>query len=574
MEARSKPIEQWFSMIQQAQILLPRFQRHEAWRPTQIVGLLENVLRKPSLPVGALLILEVGDRELFRSRTIAGAPERQGKPLMHLLDGQQRMTALWRALTDNYDDLSLFVPLQRTGLNPDAFETVDDAPAVEAEKRWVKTPKIGSALKMPLWANDDVQLFDRGLLPIACLCPGQAGERRLEAFKSAISRAGKDLGPHYARIYDLRQRVAGYMVPFLSLPVGTGKETALDVFIKMNTSASPLADYDIVVAQLEEALEQSLHDMVADLKREIPALERYGDVEDNVLAVAALLNGLPPLKKTYLNDEFGRQLGAVWPRLRNGFERGLKFLSSEGVLGEKILPSEVAVYLVCALWADVPEHGYDQEGNARTLIRKVLWRACLTDRYGKTATTRAHADYRVLAAIIAGQQVNAPPELFNEVDNPLPEEAQLTTAGWPARKDRLPRALLAVSLRQGAYDFADGAPASHENIRKREYHHIFPVAGFPGGTPDSQIYRALNCALITWRTNRKLSATSPTDYIRQRVEKATLGEPEIKARLTSHLAPFEEVGAGNYQAFLDARARLMRAAIMALCDGAEPTPVV
>ena len=89
-----------------------------------------------------------------------------------------------------------------------------------------------------------------------------------------------------------------------------------------------------------------------------------------------------------------------------------------------------------------------------------------------------------------------------------------------------------------------------------------------------EIYRALNCALITWRTNRKLSATSPTDYIRQKVEKATLGEPEIKARLTSHLAPFEEVGAGNYQAFLDARARLMRAAITALCDGAEPNPVV
>jgi hypothetical protein len=574
VEARSKTIEQWFSMIQQAQILLPRFQRHEAWRPTQIVGLLENVLRKPSLPIGALLILEVGDRELFQSRPIVGAPKPQGKPQMHLLDGQQRMTALWRVLTGDYDDLSLFVAFQRKGPDPDGGEALDDAPDVEAEKRWMKRPRTASAIKMPLWADDDVQLFDRGLLPIECLCPGNSGERRLEAFKSTVTAAGKDVGPHYGRIYDLRQRIAGYMVPFLSLPVGTGKETALDVFIKMNTSASPLTDYDIVVAQLEEALGQSLHDMLADLKREIPALERYGDVEDNVLAVAALLNGLPPLKRTYLNDEFGRQLGAVWPRLRKGFDRGLDFLKSEGMLGEKILPSEVAVYLVCALWADVPEHGYDQEGNARTVIRKALWRACFTDRYGKTATTRAYADYRVLASLIAGQQINAPPELFNEVDNPLPEEAQLTVAGWPSRKDRLPRALLAVSLRQGAYDFADGAPVTPENIRKREYHHIFPVAGFPGDTPDSQIYRALNCALITWRTNRKLSATSPTDYIRQRVEQATLGEPEIKARLASHLAPFEEVGAGNYQAFLDARARLMNTAITALCNGAEPVLVM
>ena len=113
MEARGKTIEQWFSMVQQAQILLPRFQRHEAWRPAQIVGLLENILRKPSLPIGALLVLEVGDHELFQSRPIVGAPARAGKPQMHLLDGQQRLTALWRSLCGDYEDLSLFVPLQR-----------------------------------------------------------------------------------------------------------------------------------------------------------------------------------------------------------------------------------------------------------------------------------------------------------------------------------------------------------------------------------------------------------------------------------------------------------------------------
>ena len=104
---------------------------------------------------------------------------------------------------------------------------------------------------MPLWADDPAQIFERGLMPIECLCPGQRGEQRLEAFKLAIAATGSDLSPHYSRIDDLRQRVASYMVPFLSLPVGTGKETALDVFIKMNTSASPLSDYDIVVAQLE-----------------------------------------------------------------------------------------------------------------------------------------------------------------------------------------------------------------------------------------------------------------------------------------------------------------------------------
>lgn len=562
-------------MIAQAQILLPRFQRHEAWRPAQIVGLLENVLRKPSLPIGALLILEVGDTELFHSRPIAGAPQPQGRPQMHLLDGQQRMTALWRALTGTYDDLSLFVPLNVTRTTDTVGENADDVPEVLAEKRWLKTTKNGTS-RMPLWVDDERDVFTRDLLPIECLCPGHRGEERLKRYMEIAAASGdiQAVLTLSARIAELRQRVAGYLIPFLSLPVGTGKETALDVFIKMNTSASPLTDYDIVVAQLEEALGESLHEKVADLKREVPGLERYGDVEDNVLAVAALLNGLPPLKKTYLNDNFGRQLGAVWPRMRKGFERGLEFLRLEGILTEKVLPSEIAVYLVCALWADVPEHGYDQEGNARTLIRKALWRACLTDRYGKTATTRAHSDYKALSAIIAGDATGPSPDLFNDVDNPLPDADQMIAAGWPVRKDRLPRALLALSLRQGGCDFADGAPATPDNIRKREYHHIFPVAGFAKGTSESRIFCALNCALITWRTNRKISATSPTDYIRQRVENASLGESEIKMRLATHRAPYEEIKLGEYDTFLAARAKLMGSAITALCSGAEPPLVV
>ena len=571
MEARGKTIEQWFSMIQQGQILLPRFQRHEAWRPIQIVGLLENILRKPSLPIGALLVLEVGDMELFHSRPIVGAPKPQGKAQMHLLDGQQRMTVLWRSLTGDYDDLSLFVPLQST-TDVVAEDITDDAPEIQVEKRWPKTTRDEITVKMPLWADDDAQVFERGLLPIECLCPGQKGEERLKKYLS-IDAIRADIDSILAlnsRISELRLRVAGYMVPFLSLPVGTGKETALDVFIKMNTSASPLTDYDIVVAQLEETLGQSLHDMVADLRRKVPALERYGDVESNVLAIAALLSGQPALKKTYLTEDFGRRVGEVWPRLCKGVERGLEFLKQEGILGEKILPSEVAVYLVCALWADVPEHGFDHEGNARTLIRKTLWRACFTDRYGKTATTRAFADYKALAALIARQPNAAEPELFDELANPLPKDDELISASWPARKDRLPRSILAISLRQGGFDFADGAPANADNIGKREYHHIFPVASFPDGTPDSEINRALNCALITWRTNRKLSATSPTEYIKARTQAAALGELEIRRRLATHLVPYEEMNEDDYQKFLSVRAERVCKVMTALCHGAEP----
>ena len=55
--------------------------------------------------------LEIGDEEPFISRTLKGAPEMGERVTEHLLDGQQRLTALWRGLHNNYDDRTFFVYL-------------------------------------------------------------------------------------------------------------------------------------------------------------------------------------------------------------------------------------------------------------------------------------------------------------------------------------------------------------------------------------------------------------------------------------------------------------------------------
>ena len=568
MEPRSKTIEQWFSMIEQGLVVLPRFQRHEAWRHNQIVGLFENVLRKPVLPIGALLVQEIGNEEPFHSRPIVGAPEPPGKVAMHLLDGQQRMTALWRTLTGNYPDLKLFVSLGPPEEPEDADEgtPAPDLPRIDRVKRWDRR-----GVMQPVWANHPDQTFERDVIPITCLRPGRVGERTLDDWLEQVREAGPDPSPKLGRIYDLRQRVAGYVVPFLSLGVETSRETALDVFIKMNTSASPLKDFDIVVAQLEEASGQSLHQFVNELLEEQPAAKDFGKIEDIILSVAALVADKPPLKKTYLEKDFGGELGENWPRIMNGFKRGLEFLRDEAIFNEKCLPTDVAVYLVCALWADIPEHGFDDEGNARTLIRKALWRACYTDRFGKTSATRSFADYRKLNALLLDPAIQTRCELFDTGSYALPETGELILAGWPGRKDRLPRATLATALRGGGYDFADGAPATAENLGRREYHHIFPVDVLNADRDDAIVNRAMNCALISWKTNRKIAARTPREYIEKRAEAASLGEEEVRQRLSSHLIPFEELDAGDYEAFLLARAKMISERMKQLCRGQIPS---
>ncbi len=562
MEARTQTIEQWFNSIQLGQIALPRFQRHEAWSATQIEGVLENVLRKPSLPIGALLTLEIGDKEPFISRAVAGAPPISGKPSLHLLDGQQRMTALWRSLNDDYEDLQAFVRLfGQAGDDGEvaepAAESSEDVPDVEIIKRWVRNDQ-----RYPVWCDDPKQVLERDLIPVSILLPGNAGE---ESCDDWLERAGAD-AKQERRVNRLRGRVAAYGIPFLSLPVGTSQETALDVFINMNTSATPLKDFDIVVAQVEGAVGDSLHDRIEALRERVPATVHFTKIEDLALAVGALRLGLPPLKRTYLSQGFGKGLAEVWTEVVRGIEKGLSFLREESILSEKVLPTEVALYLVSALWASVPEHGHDIEGKARTIIRKALWRASYTDRYLKTAATRGFADYVRLNKLIKGEG-SEDPDLFDSGLYGLPEKESLKSAAWPSRKDRLARAIIATSLRGGGYDFADGSPATPENIAKREFHHLFPVASLGLGRDDPRVSRALNCALVTWRTNRKIAAQRPRDYIEARASDAKLGEAEVRSRLESHMVPFDALIEGDYDEFLDIRSGLIHDAMLRLCEG-------
>jgi hypothetical protein len=57
----------------------------------------------------------------------------------------------------------------------------------------------------------------------------------------------------------------------------------------------------------------------------------------------------------------------------------------------------------------------------------------------------------------------------------------------------------------------------------------------------------------------------PERYLAERREGTDLGEEEIRARLATHLIPYDEMVAGDYDAFLEKRAGLVHAAMTKVC---------
>jgi len=552
IEARNRPVPDWFTRIRTHQTVLPRFQRFEAWGHTSVIQLFNTILQ--DLPVGAVLVLEVGNDEPFISRTIKGAPTTGERVTEHLLDGQQRLTALWRGLHNNYEDRTyflFFISDEETGM-PQYVDSI---------ARWKKE---GDKELRPFWANLPKEQWKRRMIPLDLCAPDISAQQRFREWANAAIDDQGERDSISDSISLIRQKFAAFNLPFLSLPVTTNKQTALDVFVKMNTSAAPLSTYDIVVAQVEAGMGKSLHDLVADTRTVCPAIAAYYAPEDLAIYGSALLQGRAPTNATYRAKDFGPQLLSNWETLLNGVSRAADFLEQERVFDSARLPTDVVVPVLVALWAIAPS-GLDAEGRARTILRKYLWRAFFSNRYEKSTNSRALADFNELKPLVTGQGDSAP-VIFDDTQHPLPQPEEIIASGWPVRRDRLARAILALALKQGGLDLADGGAATRGNLAKREYHHLFPVAHLTQlGFSDEKIYLSLNCALVTWRTNRNIGAKEPERYLAQRRDGNDLGDAEIKARLATHLIPYDEMVKGDYKEFLEVRASLIHAAMTKIC---------
>jgi hypothetical protein len=554
-KAQDRALGTWYVQIQSGTVKLPRFQRFEAWDRARVTGFLNTVVQ--NLPVGVTLLLQVGDREQFISRYIATAPETGGRVTEHLLDGQQRLTAFWRSMHNNYDGETYYVYLPE--FDTHAHDGIEyEELTVHCQPRWAKKNEPG--LRYPVWADKPARCLERGLVPVDLLCPGDHAARvdkwiadatadqepaddapdALKLFR-ALEKRRVELR---AKLIALRERVTHFNLPFLSLPVHTSADVALQVFVNMNTNSKPLSMYDLTVAKVESVAKASLHALQEKTEGEHVQLTHYGDLSWTLLTTAALMQNKMPNRGGVAAMDMST-LVAAWPRIQVALVRTANFLARQHIYDEERLPSAPVVAVIAACLDKVPEDG-DALGRAEQLLRAYMWSAFFTSRYEGAAATRAYQDFKGLSDLLErthfGPADYAHVPVLNRATYPLPRSEQLIRVGWPKGADRLARAVLAVNLHFGALDFADGHPVSYESLRKREYHHVFPDALLQEAGIDS--YLALNCALVTWKTNRSIGRKDPLAYLQDRVEWSD--EKTVGQRLRTHLLDFESLSKATY----------------------------
>jgi hypothetical protein len=613
VQARDRKLETWYKRVKDGEIKLPRFQRLEAWDKNRIKSLLDMIVH--DLPLGITLLLEV-DQEQFISRYLATAEIKEPpypRVIEHLLDGQQRLTAVWRALHNNYESEKYFLYIREfdiTWIPENPIENPEDDWAgdesVICQSRWNGKR---SGKRMPIWADEPEESLKRGCIPFDLLKPEDTSAEIAKWIADSLEyKKPKPGTENFEKQFELfseekqklinlinrfRETVKHYNLPFLSLASTTPKDVALNVFINMNTNSKPLSQYDIFVAQVEGVKDISIHELQNQLDESNPSIKRYFDLSYLILNTSALMQEKVP-NRVGIWDMDKRKVVENWDTMVKGLSRMAAFLESHRIFDESRLPTNAVLAVIAALYTHIPESG-DKAGQDSVLLKKYLWSSFFTDRYENSAASRAYADYIALLGIIANK--NKPntslPYLENDVpvlnraSFPIATVEQLIHVTWPKFMSIRGRGILAVANYFNANDFADGTAVTADNITKREYHHIFPDALIADANVISKEELnstvALNCALITNTTNRVIGRKNPLTYLKERFNWAN--ETIVDQRLNSHLIPIEELKAGNYdglddknkadkikkdyEAFLTMRAKLISKAVEKLAAGED-----
>ena len=358
--------------------------------------------------------------------------------------------------------------------------------------------------------------------------------------------------------------------------------------INMNTNGKHLSQFDIIVAQFEDHIGESLADRISTLAESNPKVVRYGNMNDLVFRTASLIQGRQPNERGAWKLDL-EEMVYDWEAIESGLVSMATLLEGECVFDAQRLPTSAVLWVLAALYAQAPDFGDCGVAwsSIDTVLKRYVWLAFLTDRYDKAAATMAFQDYRALKAFFEDIGDSRPADLgsvpiFDESKYPLPDEHKIKAAGWPKKHSVLGRAILAIAAKEGALDFATGKRLTLDNIEDRQYHHIFPDALLlEAGIPESDRFCAVNCVLIEGDTNKDIGRKDPLDYLKDRYKWAD--DSTVTQRLESHLIPKSELERGgyatlaederaakisaDYDAFRLARAKAIASRAVQLCKG-------
>ena len=374
------PLQRLLSGISEGLVVLPEFQREYVWSNRDARALIATILQ--GWPAGSLLLME-GMPEAFAVRPFEGQTSANAGPEVVVLDGQQRLTALFQALTDKgpyrfYLDLDL---LAEAGGGMDLGRAdPEDVEGCIVAKRRTSTE------------NDQLRPSGTGLglLPLGALRTASDFYRWVDV-RPAQQAALTDL---------YRSTLSGvhaYQFPCVYLDRGIDVGVIARIFERLNRSGLQLAAFDLAVARaFKEGW--NLRDEWERACDRWPDLAAYfGDDGLIALQVIALAHVRDVRQAAVLRLD-PTVLRERWNTSTEALAVTLRFLRSRcGVYERRWLPYRATVLALAAAAMESQVHDFPADAE------RWFWETSFAQRFEVAANTRVVPEFeRLKEAFTAG----------------------------------------------------------------------------------------------------------------------------------------------------------------------------
>jgi hypothetical protein len=511
--------------VARGEVLLPEIQRAYVWKGPQVAKLMDSLYRE--YPSGQILLWDTVNLPI--TKNLEGVERAHlpsaGRPKI-VLDGQQRLTSLWKALgADDKERVSVYFNLET-----EQFQLYFSK--LKADPYWIPVREVINGNKHDLDVLEQIE---------------QAGGPDRKDPKARL---------FLDRLQQLR-KIGEYKFP-IEIFRSDDYEEVTELFVRINSAGTRLRAAELVLAQLALRLPGAIVDKFDEAMDEYAELQY--DLDPRFLTRALIAIGTGQSRFRYLTEfwkKSPKELEAIWCRTKQAINSAVNFARLNARFESSDWLQSLNSLIPLAAYFD--RHSHIAPGVEEGLLRW-FYVASLRARYTGSGETAMDEDMK---AVTQGDPIGS------LMSNALPggrwspvTSDEFDDAGW---RNPLFPLTYAAARKAGAKDWFRGITLATDVAGEEheiQIHHVFPKALLKHAKVSRHDRDEIaNLAFLAARPNRSISAQPPSVYLPKISEK----HPE---RLKAQCIPMDESlwQLDRYQDFLAERRTLLAKAVNDLID--------
>ena len=544
---------------------LPEFQRGWTWDNDRIRGIIASLSQ--GYPMGAIMRLEYGNENVrFKYRTIEGVTVTGVTPEFLILDGQQRLTSMYRATcckepvettTEKGKEIKRFYYLDIKKCLDESEDRVDAVIAVPSDRK-IKT-NFDRDVVLDLSTRE--LEFEHEMFPINIIFDSNAREDWADGYKEYHEYDKAFMEKYKQFRTQVIDTIVGYKLPVITLGKETPREAVCKVFENVNTGGVPLTVFELVTATF------ATYDF--DLRKD------WIECRDKIRGKGETLNtdvmeGVDEtsfltaitLYTTYLSDKMTtckkKDVLALnfedYKKNRDilleGYKMARKFLFQQYVFRKRDLPYTTQLIPLSAICAVIGTATFNLPSTQK-ILAKWFWCGIMGEMYGGANETRYATDIEDVVAEIQGK--DSQNRTINAAYFSATRLLSLQTRNSAAYKG-----IMALVYREQCRDFMQGITMDivKSMDESPDIHHIFPEAYCKKMGLDKTKWNSIvNKTPLLPASNRQIGGDAPSVYSRNIMKKAEIDEVELRFRIESHLVNYDYLIADDFDHYFIARAK-------------------